>query len=120
MGSQAVSKRGPLSDWIHLEGGHALLRPLDHEERAQALGFSANASSLPDDQLSPEGFSFPAMELTGNSFSVHSIKIILAPLAHHWLTGAPLLLRAPPHSPNVSTKEAALKLLDPLQGNASR
>ena len=120
-GTPGQRARGSLVDWIHLEGGHRILRPLLHDERDRALGFPGDASSLPDDPIDPTGFSWGALEASGNTFAVPVIAFLLKPLADlllHGTTFTPLAGR-----PRVTTPQAALQALgasseDPL--NAER
>jgi len=116
-GSKACRLRGELVDWIHTQDGSSVVRPLSHLERDRLLGFPSGASSLSSDPA--ELFNWGAVELTGNSFSVHSMAHILRPFAA-WLThGTPLDL----HNgfPSCLTEQLALAVLDPADsGNASR
>ena len=116
-GSRSCRLRGELVDWIHTQDGSSILRPLNHSERDRLLGFPAGSSSLKSDP--PDLFNWGAMELTGNSFSVHSMAHVLAPFAAWLRDGAPLALHA--GFPSCLTEELALAVLDPEPpGNASR
>ena len=94
-----------------------MLRPLNHSERDRLLGFPPGASALSADP--PDSLNWGAMELTGNSFTVHSMAHVLAPFAAWLRDGTPLALHD--GLPSCLTEELALEVRDPpTSGNASR
>ncbi len=94
----SMENRGKLINWIHQEGGDALLRPLCGAERMLALGFPENHfrtgdSAQPPPPVSP--FSSEDWDLvddTGNCFPLPAIKQVLEPLVEHIKNGKPLPL----------------------------
>ena len=83
-GSAANRARCELMRFIHLEGGHETLRPLNGPERDRVLGFKPGSSSLPSDSSSEEPISNRFfirghMEATGNTFSCQMISRVLSP-----------------------------------------
>ena len=94
----SMANRGKLIQWIHKEGGDALLRPLCGAERMVALGFpevhsQVGGMALP--ALPPIPFSQEDWDLvddTGNCFPLPAIKQALEPVVAHFKTGTPLRL----------------------------
>ena len=110
--SEINKARSQLCAWIHLEGGSSWLRPLDADERDQALGYPRGASGLPSDfHTSPEGLEFDRCGLTGNAWAPPAAAHVLAPLRDHVLHGAPLEVSL--KVPVFSSKEDTLRLIQP-------
>ena len=120
VGSKANQARCDLMRFIHLQGGHSILRPLNGPERDRILGFKSGASGLPSDSSAqePESNRFfirGHMEATGNTFSCQMISRVLAPWCSWVLKGTsstPLQLKTA-YLPKVSSLSEAAELLVP-------
>ena len=109
--SPALRARGALATWIHQQGGHRALRPLLHHERDKALGFPHDASALPDDVATHDGFVWDRLQASGNSFAVPVLMFLLKPFADHLLHETPLT--PGPGRPLCSTRQEAIQALTP-------
>jgi hypothetical protein len=109
--SPALRARGALATWIHQQGGHRALRPLLHHERDKVLGFPHDASALPDDVATPDGFVWDRLQASGNSFAVPVLVFLLKPFADHLLHETPLT--PGPGRPLCSTRQEAIQALTP-------
>lgn len=106
-GSSSQVARAKLCTWVHREGGGALLRPLRGHERALALGFPRDASSLPDDVVDDLGLNWGQLAMTGNSFSPKVVSHFLKQYVSSLLSGhEPALCEG---SPTLSSKDAILQ-----------
>lgn len=70
--------RAELASWIHREGGHEVLRPIDSCEREDIMGYPPGSSYLPEDQNDPAGFCLASTRATGNAFSIPVVKHVLS------------------------------------------
>ena len=104
-GSLAVHKRGALAQWIHVQNGSRILRPLSADERDVAMGFPRGASGPRDSNRQDE---WARVAATGNAFSVPVMAVVAAQLARACEGFSPELISGVPTATSASEALVAL------------